>query len=43
MQVDTGCGVLTVIRQNSGEPVPAEGDSVRLTWRPEDMAISAAT
>jgi putative spermidine/putrescine transport system ATP-binding protein len=40
LQVDTGCGVLTVIRQNSGEQVPAEGESVRLTWRPEDMAMA---
>jgi hypothetical protein len=32
--------VLTVIRQNSGEQVPAEGESVRLTRRPEDMAMA---
>jgi len=38
-QVDTPCGLVTVIRQNSGEPVPAEGDRVRLTWRPEDMSV----
>ena len=42
LQVDTAGGVLTVIRQNSGEVVPAEGASVRLTWRSDDMALSAA-
>jgi putative spermidine/putrescine transport system ATP-binding protein len=40
-QVETPCGVLTVIRQNSGEQAPAEGASVRLTWRAEDMAVQA--
>jgi putative spermidine/putrescine transport system ATP-binding protein len=38
-QVDTPCGLVTVIRQNSGERVPDEGSAVRLTWRPEDMAV----
>jgi putative spermidine/putrescine transport system ATP-binding protein len=32
-QVTTPAGLVTVIRQNSGEPGPAEGESVRLTWR----------
>jgi putative spermidine/putrescine transport system ATP-binding protein len=32
-QVQTSHGLVTVIRQNSGEPGPAEGDNVRLTWR----------
>jgi putative spermidine/putrescine transport system ATP-binding protein len=41
-QVETPCGVVTVIRQNSGEVAPAEGANVRLTWRAEDMAIHAA-
>ncbi len=31
-QVDTAAGVVTVIRQNSGEPTPEEGESVNLTW-----------
>ncbi len=31
-QVDTAAGLVTVIRQNSGELVPEEGDSVSLTW-----------
>jgi putative spermidine/putrescine transport system ATP-binding protein len=38
-QVDTPCGAVTVIRQNSGEHVPREGEAVRLTWRVEDMAV----
>ncbi|TWT15201.1 ABC transporter ATP-binding protein [Reyranella sp. CPCC 100927] len=41
-QVDTPCGLVTVIRQNSGQAVPAEGAAVRLTWRTEDMAIHPA-
>jgi putative spermidine/putrescine transport system ATP-binding protein len=31
-QVETAGGLLTVIRQNTGEPVPAEGDAVHLAW-----------
>jgi putative spermidine/putrescine transport system ATP-binding protein len=38
-QVDTPCGLVTVIRQNSGEEAPAEGARVRLTWRAEDMSV----
>jgi putative spermidine/putrescine transport system ATP-binding protein len=41
-QVDTPSGLVTVIRQNAGEPGPEEGASVRLTWRTEDMALRAA-
>jgi putative spermidine/putrescine transport system ATP-binding protein len=41
-QVDTACGMVTVIRQNSGEPAPAEGAAVRLSWRAEDMTIGAS-
>jgi putative spermidine/putrescine transport system ATP-binding protein len=41
-QVATPCGLVTVIRQNSGEAAPAEGEAVRLTWRAEDMAVRAA-
>ena len=43
LQVDTACGTLTVIRQNSGEAVPAEGEAVRLTWRSDDMALSSGS
>ena len=38
-QCETECGPAIVIRQNSGESQPAEGDSVRLVWRAEDMVI----
>jgi putative spermidine/putrescine transport system ATP-binding protein len=31
-QVDTASGLLTVIRQNSGEAMPGEGDAVHLSW-----------
>ena len=31
-QVETSDGLLTVIRQNTGEAMPAEGDGVHLTW-----------
>src|SRR5712675_2750335 len=31
-QIDTPLGLVTVIRQNSGEPMPAEGDDVHLAW-----------
>ena len=41
-QVETPCGLLTVIRQNTGEAAPGEGEPVRLTWRAEDMAGDVA-
>jgi putative spermidine/putrescine transport system ATP-binding protein len=41
-QIDTPTGLMIVIRQNTGEAVPAEGDAVRLTWRAEDMMLKAA-
>jgi putative spermidine/putrescine transport system ATP-binding protein len=41
-QVDTAAGVVTVVRQNSGEAAPVEGDAVRLSWRVEDMVVAAA-
>ena len=31
-QVETESGLMTVIRQNSGEPMPAEGEPVHLAW-----------
>ena len=31
-QVDTVSGLVTVIRQNSGEAMPGEGDAVHLSW-----------
>ena len=41
-QVDTPTGLVIVIRQNTGEVVPAEGEAVRLAWRAEDMGLQAA-
>ncbi|MFI5000912.1 MAG: ABC transporter ATP-binding protein [Reyranellales bacterium] len=32
-QVDTAGGLMTVIRQNTGEAMPAEGAAVHLTWQ----------
>jgi putative spermidine/putrescine transport system ATP-binding protein len=40
-QVATPAGMVTVIRQNTGEPAPSEGAAVRITWRPEDMSLRA--
>jgi putative spermidine/putrescine transport system ATP-binding protein len=31
-QVDTASGLVTVIRQNTGEAMPGEGDAVHLVW-----------
>ena len=39
-QIETGAGLLLVIRQNSGEVVPAEQDRVALAWRVEDMQVA---
>ncbi|MBR0753329.1 ABC transporter ATP-binding protein [Bradyrhizobium jicamae] len=38
-QCESECGPAIVIRQNDGQPQPAEGDVVRLTWRVEDMSL----
>ena len=38
-QCETECGPAVVIRQNSGEPQPVEGERVRLVWRAEDMGV----
>jgi len=38
-QCETECGPAIVIRQNTGEAQPVEGESVRLVWRTEDMGI----
>ena len=40
-QCESECGPAIVIRQNDGQPQPAEGDAVRLAWRPEDMSLRA--
>jgi putative spermidine/putrescine transport system ATP-binding protein len=41
LQLDSAAGSVTVIRQNDGAPVPLEGESVVMTWRSEDMHITA--
>jgi putative spermidine/putrescine transport system ATP-binding protein len=40
-QCETECGSAIVIRQNDGQPQPAEGEAVCLSWRPEDMSLRA--
>jgi putative spermidine/putrescine transport system ATP-binding protein len=42
-QIETAAGTVIVIRQNSGEAVPAEGAAVSLNWRPSDMSIRVAS
>jgi putative spermidine/putrescine transport system ATP-binding protein len=37
-QVDTAQGLVTVIRQNTGEPMPEEGAAVHLAWHMEGRA-----
>jgi putative spermidine/putrescine transport system ATP-binding protein len=41
-RIATAAGVVTVIRQNTGETAPSEGEEVRITWRSEDMTLRAA-
>jgi putative spermidine/putrescine transport system ATP-binding protein len=41
-QIDTPTGLIIVIRQNTGEVVPVEGEAVRLAWRSEDMVLRMA-
>jgi putative spermidine/putrescine transport system ATP-binding protein len=41
-QCDSECGAVIVIRQNDGQPQPAEGEAVRLAWRSEDMSLRGA-
>ena len=41
-QCESECGAVIVIRQNDGQRQPAEGEAVRLTWRPEDMSLRGA-
>ena len=38
-QCESECGAMIVIRQNDGQPQPAEGEAVRLVWRAEDMSL----
>jgi putative spermidine/putrescine transport system ATP-binding protein len=39
-QVETQAGLVLVIRQNSGDSMPAESARVALVWRPDDMRIA---
>src|SRR5437899_774274 len=41
-QCESECGTVSVIRQNDGQPQPAEGEAVRLAWRVEDMSLRGA-
>jgi putative spermidine/putrescine transport system ATP-binding protein len=41
LQVQTDAGLITIVRQNSGEALPAEGAQVGLAWRAEDMGVTA--
>jgi putative spermidine/putrescine transport system ATP-binding protein len=41
LRVETDAGTVTVIRQNNGELLPREGDTVRLSWRAEDMSVTS--
>ena len=41
-QCESECGAVIVIRQNDGQKQPAEGEAVRLAWRPEDMSLRRA-
>jgi putative spermidine/putrescine transport system ATP-binding protein len=41
-QCETECGSAIVIRQNDGQPQPAQGESVHLAWRAEDMSVRVA-
>jgi putative spermidine/putrescine transport system ATP-binding protein len=38
-RVETAAGSALVIRQNTGEPGPAEGETVGLHWQAEDMVV----
>lgn len=38
-RVETSCGMVTVVSQNQGLPVPEEGVQVRLCWSYADMII----
>ncbi|HEX3498096.1 MAG TPA: ABC transporter ATP-binding protein, partial [Stellaceae bacterium] len=41
-QIDTGAGLILVVRQNGGDPMPQEGAEVALTWRADDMRVAPA-
>jgi putative spermidine/putrescine transport system ATP-binding protein len=39
-QIDTNAGLILVVRQNGGDPMPQEGTAVALAWRAQDMRLS---
>jgi putative spermidine/putrescine transport system ATP-binding protein len=41
-QCETECGPAIVIRQNDGQPQPAQGETVHLAWRVDDMSVRSA-
>jgi len=41
-RVATSAGDIFVIRQNTGDDMPAEGEQVALVWRAEDMTVRGA-
>jgi putative spermidine/putrescine transport system ATP-binding protein len=40
-QLDTPAGAAVVVAPNDGATVPGEGEDVTLSWKPEDMSVSA--
>jgi putative spermidine/putrescine transport system ATP-binding protein len=40
-QCQSEAGPAIVIRQNDGQAQPAEGDAIRLAWKPDDMSLRA--
>jgi putative spermidine/putrescine transport system ATP-binding protein len=40
-QLDTPAGVAVVLAPNDGASMPREGEDVTLSWKPEDMSVSA--
>ncbi|BAF87230.1 ABC transporter ATP-binding protein [Azorhizobium caulinodans ORS 571] len=38
---ETPAGIATIVCQNDGAPKPEEGESVHLSWRPEDAGLRA--
>jgi putative spermidine/putrescine transport system ATP-binding protein len=42
-QLDTPAGVAVVLAPNDGAAMPREGEDVTLSWKPEDMFVSAGT
>lgn len=41
-QCETECGPAIVIRQNDGQTQPRQGETVKLSWRVDDMSVRAA-